>query len=397
MLFSLKVYSESEGIGQIQVEAPGIREAEASVANRGYMVLHIAPLLPSSGYAPWRRARAFPLLHFSQQLHGLLRAGLSLVEAIETLAEKEPAQEIRTVLGTLVERLRQGQSLSSALAADPDSFPPFYVASLKASEQSGDVAESLRRYIAYQKQIEGLKKQVVSALIYPALLLVVGALVTLFLLAYVVPKFSRIYESRSDSLPLMSRLLMDWGAMVSHHPWLLATGLALLLGSMVWFLSRPALRQMLADRAWRLPWLGERLRTYQLSRLFRTLGMLLHGGTPMSSALAMVPGLLQLPLRAPLASAMTRIREGESISLAFQGTGLTTAVAYRMLRVGERSGQMADMMENIATFYDEEIERDIGIFTRIFEPVMMALIGILVGGIVIIMYMPIFDLAGSLQ
>ena len=399
MQYQIKVYSDSGGLGQLQLEAASPKAAEESALSQGYVVLQVVSadggIMSRHGWL--LRRRSFPLLQFSQQLHGLLQAGLTLVDAIETLEEKEPNAEIRAVLGVILERLRQGQSLSGALEEKPDQFPAFYVASLRASEQSGDVAEALRRFIVYQKQVEGLRKQVVSALIYPALLLVIGSLVTLFLLGYVVPKFSRIYESRSESLPIYSRLMMELGTFVSQHLLVLGIGFLGTLLGLVWMLTRPTTRRSLADLAWRMPWLGQRLRIYHLSRLYRTVSMLLHGGTPISAALDMVPGLLHIALREPLALSLRRIREGENVSLAFQGANLTTPVAYRMLRVGERSGQMAEMMGNIAAFYDEEIEQDIGIFTRVFEPVMMALIGILVGGIVIILYMPVFDLAENLQ
>ncbi|MEY2631780.1 MAG: hypothetical protein RIR00_434 [Pseudomonadota bacterium] len=397
MRFELQVYRDGEGLSQIELEAQNAAEAETQAGSRGWLVLRVKPLREGGLLSASRRRNRFPLLQFSQQLFGLLRAGLSLLEGLETLAEKEPQASARAVLQTLLDRLRHGHSLSQALAASPESFPPFYVASLRASEQSGDVAEALRRYIGYQKQLDQLRKQVVSALIYPCLLLGVGTLVVLFLLGYVVPRFSSIYQSRSDTLPWASRLLLDWGEFVSGHPLALAGLVFGSVAALLTLLRQPAFQRRLADQLWQLPWLGERLRTYQLSRLFRTLGMLLHGGTPLVGALELVPGLLSPLLQPLLAVATARIREGEALSRAFLEAGLTTPVAFRMLRVGERSGQMAEMLDNIAVFYDEEIERDIGIFTRVFEPLMMALIGLLVGGIVIVMYMPIFDLAGSLQ
>ncbi len=147
----------------------------------------------------------------------------------------------------------------------------------------------------------------------------------------------------------------------------------------------------------RIPPIGERVRVYQLTRFYRTIGMLLTGGTPVTQALIMVSGLLDQELRQRLDVALKRIREGQPISTSLDGQALTTPVALRMLRVGERTGQMGEMMERIAGFHEEELARWVERFTRTFEPLLMAVIGVVIGGIVVLMYFPIFELAGSMQ
>jgi general secretion pathway protein F len=297
----------------------------------------------------------------------------------------------------LLDQLYAGRNFSDAMAMQPEHFPPFFVATLHASEGSGDMTESLRRHIAYQSQIEAVRKKVVSAMIYPAVLLVVGVLVTLFLLGYVVPKFSHIYEERSADLPFLSLVLMQWGKMVGAHGGILLSAAALALAAAVWLATRPEVRQWFGAKLWALPWLGERMRVYQLARLYRTLGMLLGSGTQITGALGLVPGLLSPLLRGRLELAIAGISEGRSISIAMHGAGLTTPIGRRMLQVGERSGRMGEMMERLAAFYDEEVARWVDVFTKVFEPVLMVLIGAMVGGIVILMYLPIFDLAGTIQ
>jgi general secretion pathway protein F len=159
----------------------------------------------------------------------------------------------------------------------------------------------------------------------------------------------------------------------------------------------PAVRQWVADRVWQLPVVGQRWRVYQLARFYRTLGMLLRGGTPIIHALTMTSGLLTVSLRERLSAAAAVIKEGRSISDAMEGHDLVTPVALRMLRVGERTGRMGEMMERIATFHDDEVARCVDLFTRLFEPLLMAVIGIVIGIIVVLMYLPIFELAGSIQ
>lgn len=399
MLFKLKVYSESVGVLNWQTDAATAFDASRKAEERGYVVLSVAEsdwlgtLLP----AGLQQRPRFALLLFSQQLLALLEAGLVLVEAIEALAENEHDAQARLVMRQLLDQLYAGHTCSDAMAMQPEHFPPFYIATLRASERSGGMAESLRRHIAYQGQIETVRKKVVSAMIYPAVLLAVGALVTLFLLGYVVPRFSHIYEERTASLPLLSFLLMRWGGLVGAHGGKLLLALVFAFFAAIWLAARSEIRQWLGAKLWALPWLGERMRVYQLARLYRTLGMLLGGGTPIMGALDLVPGLLSPLLRGRLQLAISAIREGRSISVAMYDAGLTTPVGHRMLQVGERTGRMGEMMERVAVFYDDEVARWVDVFTKVFEPALMALIGVMVGGIVILMYLPIFELVGTIQ
>jgi general secretion pathway protein F len=240
-----------------------------------------------------------------------------------------------------------------------------------------------------------VKKKVASASIYPAVLLLVGGLVTLFLLGYVVPRFAGIYADSGRELPLLSRLLVEWGQLFNARGELIAVALAAAVAAAVAF--QADLRRLAAGALARVPAIGERARVYHLARLYRTVSMLLRGGTPLPTALGMSAGLLPPDLRERLGRALARIREGAGIAAALDEHGLTTPVALRMLRVGEKSGDMAAMMERIAGFHDEELARWIDWLTRLFEPLLMALIGAVIGAIVVLLYLPIFELAGSLQ
>ena len=276
-------------------------------------------------------------------------------------------------------------------------FPSLYVSTVRASERTGALSEALSRYIAYQMQVDVVRKKVVSASIYPLLLIACGSLVMAFLLAYVVPRFSRIYEDIGGNLPVLSRLLLHWGKLLQVHGLLVALLVAAALAAALYVAAQPAARNWVMRVLWQVPAAGERMRIYQLTRFYRTLGMLLRGGTPIVQALNMVSDLLQPGLRPQLQGAARKINEGRSISFSMEAHRLTTPVALRMLRVGERTGQMGEMMERIASFYDEEMARWVEWFTRLFEPVLMACIGLVIGLIVVLMYLPIFDLAGTLQ
>lgn len=394
MRFRVKAIHPGEGIASLELEAASAEEACARVRDQGYAVLAVrAPLLARPAGRPAR----FPLVLFSTELVALLASGLGLVEALETLAEKEPRHEVRQIMNGVLTRLRGGETLSQALGAFPGAFPALYVATVQAAERTGDLPEALSRYLAYAAQLEAVRRKLVAASLYPALLLIVGGLVALFLLGYVVPRFSHIYENLGRDLPLLSRLLIGWGRLLEAHGMAavaaLATGVALLLH----LFSRPGVRRRLGDWLWRHPWLGERLRIWQLARLYRTLGMLLAGGIPLVTALGMVEGLLAPALRARLAAATQAIREGQPLSAAFHAHGLTTPVALRLLRVGEKGGHMGEMLERIAAFHDEELGRTLEWGARLVEPLLMALMGGVIGLIVVLLYLPIFELAGSVS
>jgi general secretion pathway protein F len=259
------------------------------------------------------------------------------------------------------------------------------------------MVQALARHVTYQTQIDAVCKKIVTASIYPVLLLVVGGLVVLFLLGYVVPKFSTIYESTGADLPWMSQLLLSWGRLLQEHGKEVFVTFIAMVALLGFTLSRPSVRAAIMRKVWQIPALGEAMRIYQLARFYRTLGMLLCGGTPLVTAMGMVSSLLQPLLRSKLEKVIADVREGKSMSAAMEQHGMTTSISIRMLRVGERTGQMGDMMGRIGAFYDEEISRVVEWLTKLLEPALMIIIGLVVGLVVVLMYMPIFELAGSIQ
>ena len=394
MRFELKAIGPGGGVEAIDFQAPDQGTAVRQLEGRGYTVLSVRAKR-SFGLAWPGGGERFPLVLFSQELRVLLNAGLPLVEAIDTLAQKERRDDSRALLERLSEVLRQGQPLSAALQEFPQAFPLLYVATVRASEKTSDLSPALARYVAYAVQLEAIRKRVVNASIYPMLLIAVGGLVSLFLLLYVVPRFGSIYAERGGDLPLFSRLLLGFGQAVNAQGLLVLGALAALLAAAVYLWK--AYRTRIGDALWRLPAIGERLKVYQLARFYRTIGMLLRGGMPLVAALDMGAELLHPLLRERLVAASRAISEGRNVSQSMDANGLTTPVALRMLAVGEKSGNMGEMLEQIAAFHDEELARWVDWFTRLFEPILMALIGLVIGAIVILMYMPIFELAGNLQ
>jgi general secretion pathway protein F len=378
----------------LNILAQHAEEAKAQARAKGY-----TPIAVSSKTLQFKlqTGKKFPLASFSQELLALLEAGLNLVESIETLAEKETRSQVKNALDALLQALYQGQTFSTALEQQPTIFPILYVATVRASEKTGDLAESLTRYVSYEQQIGLVKKKIISASIYPILLIAVGGLVIFFLLGFVVPKFSQIYEDTGSNLPFLSQLLLQWGVFLESHGKTFLMVLGAGLAAIIYALSQASVRKWLMQQFWRIPAIGERLRIFQLARFYRTLGMLLKGGTPIVAALGSVAGLLDVSLKANMQKATLAIQQGQPVSAAMELAGLTTPVALRMLRVGERGGKIGDMMERVAAFYDEELSRWIEWFTKLFEPLLMLFIGLVIGVVVLLLYMPIFELAGSVQ
>ncbi|WP_374354387.1 type II secretion system F family protein, partial [Chitinimonas sp.] len=264
--YQISALDSERRIATVRISAASEAEARSLASARGLKVLSLqaAGMQMSIG----SRAPKFDLLLFAQELATLLAAGLALSEAIDTLADKETRPAIKQILVELREALFQGQALSQVLSTKPDIFPELLVASVRASETTGDLDRALGRYIAYQEQIDGLRKKLVSAAMYPAMLLLAGGGVSLFLLGYLVPKFSRIYEGMHGELPLMSRLLLIFGGAVERHRSLFLAILAAGVAGLVLTLRHPAARAQIANWAWRSPGLGERLKLFQLARFY---------------------------------------------------------------------------------------------------------------------------------
>ena len=379
-------------IVMLSISAIHADDALAQVRARGY-----TPIVATTKHPAAFNGKKFPLVLFSQELLALLEAGLNLVEAIESLVEKELRTEIKHALDALLQGLYQGQTFSSSLELQPENFPLLYIATVRASEKTGDLPEALSRYVNYEQQLGLVKKKIVSASIYPILLMGVGGLVILFLLGFVVPRFSHIYEGTGSNLPFLSQVLLAWGLFLESHGKELLVATVLSVVGLVYGLSMASVRKWIIQIIWRIPALGQRLRIFQLARFYRTLGMLLKGGASIIVALESVAGLLDIALQNKMKHAVAAIQEGQTISLAMDRAGLTTPIAVRMLRVGERGGKIGDMMERIAAFYDDELARWIDWFTRLFEPILMLLIGLVIGVVVLLLYMPIFELAGNIQ
>jgi general secretion pathway protein F len=386
----------------VRVHEPqhGIRELRVSTEHPGQVAqaLGVSPARVLSVQAAQQRQartrRSLDLRLFSQELSVLLQAGIPLLEALQTLREKDSgAQSLEDVLGAL----RNGQPLSSALALAPADFDELFIAVVSASERTGQLGTTLRDHAAYLAWGDALRARLIAAGIYPLMLLGVGGAVIMFLLLYVLPRFAGIFEGMGRTLPGASQALMDLGVAAHAQP-VLSLVIALVIPSLALIAWRTRLvREQVARALWASPFIGPRLRILSLARLYRCLSLLLSAGVPVIGALRLADGVLAAPLRQALRAATADVAGGLRLSQTLQARGLATPVALRMLRVGESSGEVAAMFERAAAFHDEEIERFSDVVTRTINPVLMLIMGVVIGGIVVLMYLPIFTLMEQVQ
>lgn len=393
MLFDVTALNAEQDLVQLELEAFDREAAARQLLGQG---LHPVTIHPAKSLNVARRTR-FPIRQFAQELRALLAAGLNVLESLDVLLDRNSSAIQREVLTALIQSLREGHRFSSSLARQPHVFPSLFIGILRAAEGSSELPLALERFLSHEDRLERVKKKIISAAIYPSILIVVGGGVALFLTTYVVPRFAALYQSGGQSLPVGSRLLLEWGNFASANArWLLTLcGLGMLLLA-TW------VQRNYRDGNWlralaALPGARKKIEVLDISRLYLTLGVLLKGGLPVTLAMQLARDVLPPDRRGALARASASIAEGEPLSDALSVVGLTVPVSHRLLKVGERSGQMAEMLIRGGEYHEEEISLWIERFTKVFEPVLMAVIGIVVGIIVVLLYMPIFDLAGAVQ
>jgi general secretion pathway protein F len=400
MLFRVSVLTTENHILKLELEAADASQAQKKAESLGHFVASVKP----SGFSlkSWldqlgAQGQDFSLLLFSQELLALLHAGLSIVEAIEALQEKELNRQVGDIYTQLLSGLREGKRFSTVLAEQALIFPPLFVGIVKSAEGTSNLPRSIARYIDYQLRIDTVRNKLISSAIYPVILMVVGFAVSFFLVIFVVPRFADVYQGSGRQLPWLSEVLLSVGLFLSDHLWTFLS----LTGALIFWVLRAnkgsAGQSRVLSLASRLPSIAQRLKIYELSRLYLTMGMLMEGGIPAVHAMQTVAGMVSEKIRFQLLEARQKIESGESISAAFETHQLTTPISLRLLRVGEKTGDMGSMLMQSAAFYDGEITRWVERFTRMFEPLLMAIIGIVVGLIVVLLYMPIFDLAGSIS
>ncbi|GFO70270.1 type II secretion system protein [Geomonas limicola] len=335
------------------------------------------------------------LLMFNQELLVLLKAGLPILQALDTILESGVGK-LQDVLSAVREDVKGGMAFSQAFEKYPRIFPHLYIASIQAGERTGDLPQTIRRYIAYLKRTEGFRSKIITALFYPAILVSVAAIAVSVLLIYVVPTFSKIYTDSGAALPLPTQMLISFTTFLRNYLWVFIG--AAIAGATAFRRWKETESGRFAVDAFKVkfPFVGPILSRYAVSGFTRTLATVLGSGIPIVEALRMSVGTLNNKvMERALLAAVVRVEEGSKLSSALEGIRLMPPLALRMLSVGETTGSLEEMLSDISDYFEEEIERNLSVLTTAIEPAIMVTMGFVIGIIIICMYLPIFRIAGT--
>lgn len=388
MKFRLRVVQGKGAPQWIQIDADSAVEARALSEAQGLAVLSV------EGRAAHQAAAPKNMVVLIEQLQSLLVAGLSIVEAIDTL-ERNPNNPWRATLLGIQAALRQGLPFSEALARQSQ-FPPLLVSLVKAAELTSDLPAALGRYIDHETRAKQVKDQIRSVALYPILLSIVGGGVILFLMLYVMPRFARIFDTMSN-LPWSAQLMVSWARLLNQHGALLAALVASLCGLIMAMLANQSFRAKVGLQLVRVPAISSRLRVYYLARWYQTTAMLVAGGIPLPESVKLANTVLPPVMQSGGSRVVSLMQEGYSPASAFVGAQMTTPISEQLIRAGEKSGDVGEMLHRSAAFHEAEVIRTLGDAMRIIEPAVMTLVGLGVGVVVILMYLPIFELASAIQ
>src|ERR1700741_560833 len=378
------------------IEAAGtLEEARQKLAERGLYVYSVeARSSLISGMLGVRKQRKIggnDFLVLNQQFNTLIKAGLPILRALDLLATRASAPKLRPILMQIRDRIREGKSLSEAVD-EAGVFSKVYSTAILAGEKSGNLSGVLEYYIAYQRASTGVRKKILAALVSPTLLVVVASIIVTYRVTFVVPKFGLLYKDLGVDLPTPTKVLI--AVTIDYRPYILGfIALVILTILGIFFWSRSEEGGVAFDRLkFRLPVLGETLLKFQVAQFCRTLATLLTGGTPLVAALSTATESISSKLvRGSVVRATQMVREGESLHGALAGTTVMPEMALDMIEVGESSGAMAPMLNSVAEFYEEEVSLRFAAMVSLIEPLILVFMGVVVAGILISLYLPIFS------
>jgi len=346
-----------------------------------------------------RKVATREFLVFNQELATLLKAGMPLVQSLDILRRRVANPVFKAVLDDVHERVRAGSALSEAFEAHGSLFPGVYTASLLAGEKSGNLEQVLRRYVTYVKIVSSVKRKTISALVYPAILLVLSLVVVTIIVVKVVPEFGAFYNQLGGkTLPLSTQIIVAISDFVTSYFFFIVAGIAAAVAAGWWWIKQPGQRRVLDRQILKVPALGPVSQKFSTSQGARTLATLLGGGIPLVNALEVTArSLSNQYMASELSTAAQQVREGRALATAMQDSGAFPDVAIKMVEVGESTGALQEMLNSLADFYDEEIDTNLSRFVTVIEPILLVVMGIVIAGLLLSLYMPLFNLSNALR
>ena len=376
------------------VEAATEQAAIAALLNRNLLVVSIQEKLAKKGNSAGGKVALADLVIFTRQLATMIDAGLAMVQSLSALADQSPNKAMRDVIKDVCTRVESGDSFSEALQKHPKVFDKLYYSMVSAGEKGGLLAEILARLAVYQENTSRLRKKVKTAMMYPTVVTIVAIGITTFLLIKVVPVFGDIYSGFGAKLPGPTQFLINLSNILQKYFILLALGTGGLVYGWFHFIKTKSGRQFWDSRRIKLPLFGSIAHKICLARFTRTLASLIRSGVPILEVLQIVSQTVgNVVMEKAIQEAATDIERGESISAALGKHPIFPSMIIRMITAGEQTGKIDNMLERISDFLDEEIENILSGLTSLIEPLLIVVLGVIIGGMVICMFLPIFKMS----
>jgi len=381
-------------------EARSEEELRQRLRAQGFLVfsIHSKDLLKFQTRAP--RAGKIPpddFLIFNQQFLTLSKSGLPLQKSLDLLAHQTRSDALRIAIEAVRDKVRSGALLSEAFDSTGN-FPKIYCATVRAGERSGSLDKVLGQYLSYQKQSRGFRKKFISALIYPAVLLIVLSILIALVINFIVPRFAELYKDMDTQLPAMTTFTISIAMQVKRFFLLIVLGMAGLVLLFKAAARSPQIRLAWERTKYRLPLVGGLLLKFSVAEFARTLAVLLQGGTPIVTALETAKDSVSSPwLSQAIAQARTEVAAGKELSVCLRASGFFPPIAIDMMEVGETTGAMGSMLEALAEFFEEDVSIDLETRLALVGPVMIALIAVIVAFVLIAFYMPLFSMAAMVH
>ncbi len=376
------------------VDASSEANAIAALLNRNLMVVSIQEKISKKGRTSGGSVPLSDLVIFTRQLATMIDAGLAMVQSLQALAEQTDNKVMRDVIKDITTRVEGGDGFSEALQKHPKVFNKLYYSMVAAGEKGGLLAEILSRLATYLENTARLRKKVKSAMMYPTAVTVVAIGITIFLLVKVVPVFSDIFTSMGGHLPTPTQYLINVSNVLQKYFFYFLGGAAAIVFGWLYYIKTPLGRAFWDARRIKLPIFGQIAHKICLARFCRTMASLVRSGVPILEVLAIVQNTVgNVVMEAAIKVASTDIERGEGISTALGKHPVFPTMIIRMITAGEQTGKIDSMLERVADFLDEEIETTLGGLTSLIEPLLIVFLGVVVGGIVICMFLPIFKLS----
>jgi type IV pilus assembly protein PilC len=399
MDYVCRVGTPSGEVVERTVSAPDERALRADLERQGLYLLSMRRGL-SLSFLWLRKRRVDPslLLVFAQELAALLKAGLPLFQSLDVMLERQRDALLRQSLAAVREKVKSGTALSDAFRQEGELYPPIFAASLVAGERSGNLDQVLRRFAAHLRLNLALRKKAISASVYPLVLLTMMVALVSVLVVWVIPQFRSFYEGLGAELPLATRMLLGFATAVRANLLWIVLGVGLLFLSVLYGLRREGAGVALDRALLRLPYFGGLMKMYATSQLMRTLSTLLAGGLPLLNALEVAAASIgNRAMAQAVGRATGRIREGASLTAALEWTGMLEALPLEMVKVGEQTGALGDMLNAVADFYDEDLDTRIATVLSLVEPVLLVLMAVIVAAMLLAFYLPMFQAISAVQ